>query len=143
MREHRVGYASLAPEEAALDQKQGSAAGGTTRRYVPSVEKHKRPKGFGSLCPPEMATEEAQALLDRAVSSPDTAGSALWVVSGDWCFVARPTRLEESVWHGYPQLGSEIREHILGKLEAAGMIDRRQKRRLRKQKQLPKKWPWP
>lgn len=38
------------------------------RLYVPYPEKHKVPKGFGSLCPPKMPIGVAQELLQNAVS---------------------------------------------------------------------------
>ncbi len=71
---------------------------GKKRSYEPS-EKHKRPLGFGSLCPDEMSAEEAQELLDRAVSMDDLQGNALLAAKGEWLFIARPTRLELGIWH--------------------------------------------
>ena len=102
--------------------------------------KHKKPKGFGSLCP-TMEQSEALELLREAVRFPDLNGEALWAVAGSWCFVARPTRLESNVWHGYPVLGSSVQEQVLAYLERAGKITRRQRRQLRKQKRLPAEWP--
>lgn len=113
----------------------------SARTYNPWREKHKAPQGFGSHCPAAMTDDEAQELLDEAVELPDESGNALWVVRGDWCFVARPTRLEENIWHGYPKVGSEISDRVLKHLHQMEKISRRQKRRFRKQKQLPKSWP--
>ncbi|MFH1921118.1 MAG: hypothetical protein ABIP48_14715, partial [Planctomycetota bacterium] len=86
---------------------------GKKRRYEPWVEKHKRPLGFGSLCPDEMTGEEAQELLDRALSMDDQHGSALLAAKGEWLFVARPTRIEDEIWHGYPVPGAEVGEDKL------------------------------
>lgn len=108
------------------------------RQYEPNV-KHKWPQGFGTLCPVEMATDEAKRLLLAAVAVPEE-GHALWAVEGDWCFVARPTRLEEDVWHGYPVPGSEVPNSVWKALIAAGTIDEHRKGRLRKQKALPTAW---
>ena len=116
------------------------ASSGPRRIYEPSP-KHKWPKGFGSPCPEEMPLADAQALLDKAVENPQDQGDALWAVAGDWCFAARPTRIEEGVWHGYPVIGSEVPERVLKELEVAGHIDRRQRQRLRLQKSLPERWP--
>lgn len=112
----------------------------TARTYEPWPEKHKWPQGFGSLCPRSLRTEDAQALLEQAVEAPGE-GEALYAVSGQWVFVARPTRREEGIWHGYPVPGAEAGEQVLVRLEREGLITRHERRRLRKQKNLPPEWP--
>lgn len=111
------------------------------RKYVPYTEKHKYPKGFGTLCP-KMTAENAQQLLDRAVPVPDEGANKLWAASGDWCFCAHPSPgAGADAWHGFPVIGGDAPERVLRACEAAGMITPRELRRLRAQRSLPGKWP--
>lgn len=110
------------------------------RRYVPYEEKHKRPKGFGSLCPSEIPLGVVQELLENAIEVPEE-GKSLWNARGRWCFRANPTRSEAGVWHGFPMIGGEVPDRVLSSLFEAGMINRQELRRLRKQRSLPEVWP--
>lgn len=105
------------------------------RTYSPNP-KHKWPKGFGSLCPPHLCDDEACALLRRAIPSKYEA-NALYVIDGDWCFEARPTRIEIDEWHGYPVPGFEVPADIFTSLRAAGELTEGDVKRLRKQRALP------
>lgn len=108
--------------------------------YEPNEKKHKWPKGFGSLCPLGLAQEVAQNLLQRSVIVGDNP-RVRYAASGRWCFVARATRFEAGVWHGYPVVGSEVGEEVLRALQDAGCIDYQQRNRFRKQRMLPQEWP--
>jgi hypothetical protein len=111
------------------------------RQYVPYPEKHKRPKGFGSLCPDDMPTDAAQALLERAILVPAVSSGKLWAAAGDWCFCAHSSAHEgPEAWHGFPVIGGEVDERVLAELEAQGLITARQRRQLRRQRELPASW---
>ena len=109
----------------------------SNRKYEPN-EKHKHPKGFGSLCPHPFDLHDAQTLLDNAV---DGSGKKLWAAQGRWCFCAHPTRIEEGTWHGFPVIGGDVPERILRALEDAGHITKRERKTLRRQRELPEEWP--
>ena len=109
---------------------------GGTLIYEPWVEKHKAPMGFGSLCP-EVSKDRAQELLHVAVLDPKGTSNALYAIDGEWCFVARPTRVEEGVFHGYPVPGCEVPNRVLRQLEDDGRITRAERIRLRSQRALP------
>jgi hypothetical protein len=109
-----------------------------SRCYTPE-EKHKHPKGFGSLCPAGVSGQEAATLLAAAVCVPGVSANKLWAASGLWLFCAhRSTGRGDDAWHGWPVIGGEADERVLAELEHQGLIDSRQRRRLRKQRQLPK-----
>jgi hypothetical protein len=109
------------------------------RTYVPS-DKHKWPKGFGSLCP-KMQAQESAALLERAIEVSSFGGQKLWAARGKWCFCAHPSpQIGPEVWHGFPVIGGEVDERVLNALEASGFISAREKRRLRAQRELPEGW---
>lgn len=111
------------------------------RRYVPFPEKHKWPKGFGSLCP-LMPAQAAEELLAAAILVPGLSDKKLWAARGRWCFCAHPSPHEgEDAWHGFPQIGGDTDERVLAALLRAGQIDRRELRALRSQRELPKEWP--
>lgn len=105
------------------------------------MEKHKRPAGFGTWCPP-MPEGRAQQLLANAIPDPEEAtGSAkLYAVDGEWCFVAQPTQLDEEIYHGYPVPGSEVPERVLRQFKKAGRITVGQLNRLRRQVALPPRY---
>ena len=74
-------------------------AGRDELRYVPNP-KHKEPwqRGRrGSLCPPDVSLEQAQALLERSV--PD--GEKRYAVHEGRAFCAQVDR--QGAWHGYPE----------------------------------------
>ncbi len=103
------------------------------RKYVPYPEKHKWPKGYGSLCPRDMPLEEAQALLDAAIAVPEVGAGKLWAAAGEWCFCAhRSPHAGEDAWHGFPVLGGDVDERVLHALHDAGLITGRQRRHLRR-----------
>ena len=100
------------------------------RKYEPYPEKHKHPKGFGSLCPKDMPLEAAQELLDRAVMVDGLGNGKLWAALGEWCFCAhRSPGSGPDAWHGFPVIGGEVDERVLNRLEEDGLITSRQKRR--------------
>lgn len=116
------------------------------RLYKPS-SKHKRPKGFGTLCPTGLDLDRAQALLTDALAItdvPEAPSKGLWAVDGLWCFCALPEEPNSPLnraWHGYPWIGSDVPYEVLLALKSEGLIDRRQLKRLRKQRSLPDQWP--
>jgi hypothetical protein len=108
---------------------------------VPYEEKHKWPKGYGSLCP-RMPLEVAGDLLSKAIEVPDVGANKLWVASGRWCFSAhRSPHAGPEAWHGFPVIGGEVDERVLYELCRQGYITRREMRRLRAQRELPEAWP--
>ncbi len=111
------------------------------RKYVPYPQKHKRPKGFGSLCPHDMPIDVAQALLEKAILVPGMSSEKLWSASSEWCFCAHPSAHEgEDAWHGFPVIGGELDERVLAELEIQAIITPRQRRQLRRQRELPGSW---
>jgi hypothetical protein len=111
------------------------------RSYVPWPEKHKWPKGYGSLCP-RMPDGEPAGLLARAISLPEVAANALWVASGRWCFCAhRSPHAGPDAWHGFPVIGGEVDERVISALLERGVVTAREARRLRQQRSLPEAWP--
>ena len=112
-----------------------------SRVYVPYPQKHKVPKGFGTLCPARMPAHLPQELLQLAVEVEGVGANKLWAASGSWCFCAhRSVHAGEEAWHGFPVIGGEVDERVLSKLEEVGMISAREKRRLRRQRRLPDSW---
>src|SRR5690606_39156946 len=104
------------------------------RTYVPYREKHKWPKGFGSLCPSKMPETLPQEFLERAVHVEGVGENKLWFASGEWCFCAHPSpQIGVDVWHGFPVIGCEVDERVLRRLLEEGMMTPRERRRLRKQ----------
>lgn len=111
------------------------------RTYVPHEEKHKWPKGFGSLCPHMPAAEPGQ-LLNTAIPVPGVGASKLWAASGRWCFCALPSpHAGADAWHGFPVIGGDVDERVLIALHRDGPITRRQMKQLRAQRELPEAWP--
>ena len=111
------------------------------RAYVPNP-KHKHPKGFGSLCPPQMSVAVRQTLIDKAIPVKGFSEGKLWAAQGDWVFCAHCSETETSqAWHGFPVIGCEVDERVLSALVQAQHIDLHQKRRLRAQRSLPAEWP--
>ena len=112
-----------------------------SRVYVPSVEKHKWPKGYGSLCP-KMPLDVPAGLLEQAIEVPAVGANKLWAASGRWCFCAHPSPgAGPEAWHGFPVTGAEVDERVLDALQAGGLINPRERRNLRRQRQLPEAWP--
>jgi hypothetical protein len=109
------------------------------RVYMPYKEKHKAPKGFGSLCP-RMPEDVPSELLASAISVADVGENKLWAARGEWLFCAHPSPGEDA-WHGFPVIGGDADERVLEALEGAGMISSRERRRLRRQRTLPGEWP--
>lgn len=107
------------------------------RKYVPNPEKHKQPKGYGSLCQKCITIRHAQELLDKAVADYRPTKRILYSVCGEAVFVARPTRIEVEEWHGYPEIGSKIDPKILDLFVQHGLIDDVAKGRIENQTVLP------
>ncbi len=111
------------------------------REYTPE-SKHKHPKGFGSLCPTGVSKTDTGALLAAAILVPNAGANKLWAARGRWLFCAhRSTGRGPDSWHGWPVIGGEADERVLHELERAGLITGRERRRLRKQRELPPEWP--
>lgn len=111
------------------------------RIYVPYAEKHKWPKGFGSLCP-KMPVDIPSELLVKAIVVPGVGANKLWMACGHWCFCAHPSPHEgPDAWHGFPVIGGDVDERVLNALHRQGHITRRDLGRLRTQRQLPEEWP--
>ncbi len=110
------------------------------RAYVPH-EKHKWPKGHGSLCP-KMSQEEPKELLVKAIAVPGVGANKLWVAFGRWCFCAHPSpQAGPDAWHGFPVIGGDVDERVLRELLDQGHITPREMRQLRAQRELPEAWP--
>lgn len=108
------------------------------RKYVPYTEKHKKPKGFGSLCPHELLVAEPQQMLERAIPVPGVGAKKLWVASGRWCFCVHPSPgAGADAWHGFPVIGGTVDERVWRALFAAGVVTRSEVRALRTQTRLP------
>ena len=87
-----------------------------TRVYhTDGYRKHKRPEGWGSLCPDDLG-ESPQALLDSAV--PD--GDALYNVCGDYALRAQCHHAER--WHGHPIPWSRLPSSAARALIDAGRL---------------------
>ena len=111
------------------------------RTYHAYDEKHKWPKGFGSLCPPDMPTTVPSELLRDAIRVEGLSADKLWAASGEWLFCAHPSpHLGPDAWHGFPVIGGEADERVLHALEREGRNTARQRRRLRRQRELPNGW---
>jgi len=112
------------------------------RVYRPYPEKHKWPKGFGSLCPRDMPENVPPAFLVQAVAVPRGGLNKLWFAEGRWCFCAMPTgNRADDVWHGFPVIGGDVEEPVWTALRNAGVVTARDVRRFRKQRRLPGTWP--
>jgi len=111
------------------------------RTYEPYTEKHKWPKGFGSLCP-FMPTSDPTELLKKAIAVPGVGANKLWAAAGRWCFCAHPSpHAGEDAWHGFPVIGGDVDERVLNALYRDGQITRRELKQLRAQRELPEAWP--
>jgi hypothetical protein len=104
------------------------------RTYEPH-EKHKWPKGYGSLCQRCISLEHAEELLQSAVAeSTDREPKKLYAVCGEAVFVARS---HGQGWHGYPVAGSEVPPSVIRDFQEQGLIDGRVAKRLYRQRQIP------
>ena len=81
--------------------------------------KHKRPEGWGSLCPPHITTEQAQNLLETGV----TVGRQVYNVDGEWAFCAQNHVADR--WHGYPIPWSRLPSEAVEALLERGQLDRK------------------
>jgi hypothetical protein len=85
---------------------------------VGGYRKHKRPEGWGSLCPEHMDQAAAQSLLNGAVIVDD----ARYAIDGEWVFKAyshAPGR-----WHGFPIPWSRLPPVAARGLMDRGLLDR-------------------
>jgi len=71
-------------------------------RYDTSTyKKHKRPKGWGSLCPDDMNDATPQELLETSVA----VDGARYNIDGDYCYRAFTHGADaegKDLWHGHP-----------------------------------------
>lgn len=111
------------------------------RSYAPYPEKHKRPKGFGSLCP-KMAPDDVEALAGQAIAVDGVGQNKLWIARGQWCFCLHPSAAAgDDTWHGFPVVGGDVDERVLDALEEGGFLTKRERRALAKQRVLPEQGP--
>ena len=92
-----------------------------------SYRKHKRPDGWGTLCP-LMTQDEAQQLLEDSVQ----AGRARYNVSGEYCFKSfshATTNEGETLWHGFPIKWSDLPTEAKNQLIAKGRLTNKQYRK--------------
>lgn len=81
--------------------------------------KHKRPKGWGSLCPDHVRQEDAQRLLDSSVSI--SCEKAVYNISGKVAYRAFPHGPD--AYHGHPIPWSRLPAAAQAKLIQAGRLD--------------------
>jgi hypothetical protein len=79
--------------------------------------KHKRPDGWGSLCPDDLDAEP-QALLESGAP----VGGDVYNVSGTYALCAQEH--SPGVWHGYPIPWSRLPSAAREALVASGRLDR-------------------
>ncbi len=85
--------------------------------YDPSgYQKHRRPKGWGSICPDDLA-DLPQSLLDSGAAD----GKEIYNVSGAYALCAQEHR--PGVWHGYPIPWSRLPSAARQKLVESGRLD--------------------
>ncbi|NOY90980.1 MAG: hypothetical protein GXP55_07175 [Deltaproteobacteria bacterium] len=92
-----------------------------TRIYDTSdYKKHKRPKGWGSLCPDDTLSR-AQNLLDSGAS----VGDAVFNVEGELCYRAQShaERDGATYWHGHPIPWTRLPPSAKNALVASGRLD--------------------
>lgn len=82
-----------------------------------SYRKHKRPKGWGSLCPEHVSQEAAQDLLDSGV----TLNGTIYNVSDRHAFQAFAHRPD--TYHGHPIPWSRLPHLAVEQLIRAGRLD--------------------
>ncbi len=78
-----------------------------------------------SLCP-AWTHDHAQALLNESIV--DASESRRFASAEGMAFVARVTR--DDIWHGYPVPWSEVPEAVREQMLTAGVVTRRQIKRL-------------
>ncbi|MBZ0153273.1 MAG: hypothetical protein K8J09_17245 [Planctomycetes bacterium] len=92
------------------------------RRYeVSSYRKHKRPDGWGSLCPDRVGLVEAQHLLDSGVEC----DGAIYNVDDEYCYRAQchgTERDETTLWHGHPIPWQRLPSAARKELERVGRL---------------------
>lgn len=92
------------------------------RSDATNTRKHKRPKGWGSLCPADIDANRAQALLDSGV----THGGAVYNTDGERCFRALQHHVDADgteLWHGHPIPWTRLPPAAKNKLVEAGRLD--------------------
>jgi hypothetical protein len=91
-----------------------------------NYRKHKRPEGWGSLCPDDLP-EAPQALLDSGV----LVEGQIYNISGAYAVCAQEHR--PNTWHGYPIPWSRLpREARLGLIRNGRLDDTTYRKALRK-----------
>ncbi|MEQ1633572.1 MAG: hypothetical protein ABL997_14435 [Planctomycetota bacterium] len=92
------------------------------RRYdISTYRKHKRPEGWGSLCPVGVDLVGAQALLESGVEC----DGAVYNIEDDYCY--RAFRHETgpdgtTLWHGHPIPWQRLPSAARKKLERIGRL---------------------
>lgn len=93
------------------------------RKYeIENYKKHKRPKGWGSLCPEHVSIQQAQALLDSGVE----VEGAIYNVDGEFCYRAfchQKTREGTTLWHGHPIAWARLPVQAKQGLVSVGRLD--------------------
>lgn len=85
---------------------------------VSEYRKHKRPGGWGSICPQHMDQAAAQALLNGSVKVED----ARYAVDERWAFKAY--QHDEGRWHGFPIPWSALPPEAARALIERGLLDK-------------------
>ncbi|MBT9545097.1 MAG: hypothetical protein IV090_06885 [Candidatus Sericytochromatia bacterium] len=80
--------------------------------------KHKRPEGWGSLCPEDL-DEDPEVLLNSGV----LVGKQRYNVSGKYAFAAQ--NHHGSNWHGYPIAWKNLPTEAKNELISSGRLDRK------------------
>lgn len=84
---------------------------------VSTYRKHKRPEGWGSLCPDDVTLDDASQLLQSGV----VVGKAVYAVHGTYAF--RAFEHEPNRWHGHPIPWSRLPVDAARALIAQGSLD--------------------
>lgn len=97
--------------------KQGVSEASPRRYDTSTYAKHKRPTGWGALCPNELTEGDAQRLLESGVEIE----RAVYNVDGEHAF--RAFEHEPGAWHGHPIPWSRLPNAARRELIARGRLD--------------------
>lgn len=93
-----------------------------------NYRKHKRPGGWGALCPIELDSTAAQELLQSAAE----ADGALWNVKAEMCFRAfrhETTSSGDEHWHGHPIPWTKLPKPAVSQLVDKGLLTMKEYRK--------------